>query len=73
MKHTVATCAHILEAPQWRLVDAELAADVELEVTHGRQADESRRRREAWGSAARGERRGRGHAAQGTGHGWHAG
>jgi hypothetical protein len=33
MKHTVATCARLLDAPQWRLLY------VELEVTHSQQAD----------------------------------
>jgi hypothetical protein len=33
MKHTVATCAHLLAAQQWRLVHAELDAGAELEVT----------------------------------------
>jgi hypothetical protein len=32
MKHTVATCAHLLATPQWTLIDAELDADTELNV-----------------------------------------
>jgi hypothetical protein len=39
MKHTVTTCAHLLAAPQWRLVYAELDVGVELKVAHGRQAN----------------------------------
>jgi hypothetical protein len=30
MKYTVATCAHLLTAPQWTLVDVELDAGTEL-------------------------------------------
>jgi hypothetical protein len=41
MKPTVATCAHLLAAPQCRLIHVELDAGTELEVTHGRQADGS--------------------------------
>ena len=33
IKHTVATCAHLLAAPQWTLVDAELDASMELDAT----------------------------------------
>jgi hypothetical protein len=33
MKHTVVTCANLLAAVQWRLVDAELDASVELNAT----------------------------------------
>jgi hypothetical protein len=33
MKPTVAACAHVLVVAQWRLVDAELDADVELDAT----------------------------------------
>ena len=35
MKHTVTTCAHLLAAPQLRLVHAELDVGTELKVTHG--------------------------------------
>jgi hypothetical protein len=35
MKHTVATCVHLLAAPQWTLVDAELDAGAELDATRG--------------------------------------
>jgi hypothetical protein len=42
MKHMVATCAHLLVAPQWRLVHTELDASAELKVAHDRQADGSR-------------------------------
>ena len=49
MKHTVATCAHLLAALQWKLVDAELNADAELKVAHDRQAYGSRPRQEARG------------------------
>jgi hypothetical protein len=50
MKYTVATCAHLLAAPQWRLIYAELDAGAELKVAHGRQANRSRHdgRHEAW-------------------------
>jgi hypothetical protein len=41
MKHTVATCVHLLVASQWRLVHAELNVNAELEVAHGRQANGS--------------------------------
>ena len=43
----VATCAHLLAALQWRLIDAELDADAEIEVTHDRQADGLRPRQGA--------------------------
>jgi hypothetical protein len=39
LKHTVATCAHLVATPQWRLVHAEFNARVELKVAHSRQAD----------------------------------
>ena len=42
----VTTCAYLLAALQWRLIDAELDGGAELEVTHGRQADGSRSWRE---------------------------
>jgi hypothetical protein len=35
MKHTVATCAHLLAALQWRFVDAKLDTATKLEVAHG--------------------------------------
>jgi hypothetical protein len=33
MKHMVATCAHLLPAPKWMLVDAELDAGTKLDTT----------------------------------------
>ena len=33
MKHTVATCAHLLVAPQWTLVDMKLGTSMELDAT----------------------------------------
>jgi hypothetical protein len=33
MEHTVATCAHLLTAPQWMLIDAKLDAGTELDAT----------------------------------------
>jgi hypothetical protein len=51
----VATCAHLLVALQWRLIDTELDAGTELEVAHG-QADGSWLRQEVQGSVARGAR-----------------
>jgi hypothetical protein len=33
MKHMIATYAHLLGAPQWTLVDAELDAGMELDAT----------------------------------------
>jgi hypothetical protein len=33
MKHTVATCAHLLAALQWTLIDVELDAGTELNAT----------------------------------------
>lgn len=34
MKHTVATCAHLLAALQWRFVDTKLDTATKLEVAH---------------------------------------
>jgi hypothetical protein len=36
LEHMVATCAHRLASPQWRLVHMELDVGAEHEVTHGR-------------------------------------
>jgi phage baseplate assembly protein W len=33
MKHTVVACSDLLVAAQWRLIDAELDAGVELDAT----------------------------------------
>ena len=33
MKHTVTTCAHLLAALQWTLVDMKLGASTELDAT----------------------------------------
>jgi hypothetical protein len=66
MKRTVTTCAYLLAALQWRLVDAE------LEVAHGQQADGSRPRREVRRSTTWGARHGHERAAQawGVGGAW---
>jgi hypothetical protein len=32
MKHTVATCAHLLVVPQWTHIDAKLDAGMELDA-----------------------------------------
>jgi hypothetical protein len=77
----VATCAHLLAALQWTLVDVELDTTMELDAT-ARRSDlgcaqhESRRRPEVWRSVARGVNdarrkhrvaRGTRHRARGTG------
>jgi hypothetical protein len=62
MKHMVATYAHLLASLQWTLVDTEVDASTELEVTHGQQVDGSQPRREA---------RDVGHVARGMGGAWH--
>jgi hypothetical protein len=59
MKHTVATCTHLLVAPQWTLIDAKLDAGTELDAI-ARRSDlgcaqrESRQEAEAKRCATRG-------------------
>ena len=60
MKHTAATCAHLLAAPQWTLVDAKLDVGTELDVTAWRSdlgCAQRESRREARVAAERSARR----------------
>ena len=81
MKHTVATCAHLLATLQWTLIDVELDADTELDATaqrtdlgcaqreSGREAHsvaEHSARREAQGESGVRRRRREESAARGT-------
>jgi hypothetical protein len=55
MKHTVATCAHLLTDPQWTLVNAKLDAGMELDGTTRRSGLGYVQRKSGW--EARGARR----------------
>jgi hypothetical protein len=62
MKHTVVTCAHLLAAPQWTFVDAELDAGTKLDAI-ARRSDLSCSQRES-------EREARGVAKRSARHKW---
>jgi hypothetical protein len=80
MKHTVATCVHLLAAIQWTLVNAELDTCTELDAWHRCRTTAVRsvstsRRHEVQQSVARCARRKRGtghirREQRGTGRGW---
>jgi hypothetical protein len=65
MKHMIATCAHLLVAPQWMLVEAELDAGTEFDAIARRSDLDCAQRESRWkarGAAEHSMRRKR-HAA----------